>query len=275
MNLPRDSFLLHRVFCKLPRGRASPWAIPSVIPSAPMSEPASTRSDVSPLVSGERRYDHVIWDWNGTLLDDVGFSVELVNGLLDQDGLPRIDLDRYRAIFDFPIRLYYERAGFDLSSDGAFERLGRAWMDAYELGRLGCPLHEGARELLAAIRSANITQSILSAYPRTSLESIVGHFGLREYFVRVLGLDDIWARSKIELGRPWVAELGLPPARILLVGDTLHDLEVARALGIDCALVGAGHQSSQRLRQETSQVFDCLAALRAVLGLRAPNDLKV
>jgi phosphoglycolate phosphatase len=232
-----------------------------------MSESASARTEVTPLVAGERRYDHVIWDWNGTLLDDVAFSVELLNGLLDQGGLPRIDLARYRAIFDFPIRLYYERAGFDLTSDGAFERLGSAWMAAYERGRLGCPLHEGARELLAAIRSANITQSIVSAYLRNSLETIVGHFRLDEYFVRVLGLDDIWARSKLDLGRGWLRELGLPPARILLVGDTLHDLEVARALDIDCALVAVGHQSSQRLRQGTSQVFDSLADLRAVLGL--------
>jgi phosphoglycolate phosphatase len=234
-----------------------------------MSESAPARSPAFSLLSGERRYDHVIWDWNGTLLDDVSFSVELANGLLDQGGLPRIDLARYRAIFDFPIRLYYERAGFDLSSDGAFERLGRAWMDAYERGRLGCPLHEGARELLTAIQSANITQSILSAYPTSSLETIVGHFGLRKHFVRVLGLDDIWARSKLELGRRWLCELSVPPSRILLVGDTLHDLEVARALGIDCALVAAGHQSSQRLRQGTPQVFDSLADLGAALGLRA------
>jgi phosphoglycolate phosphatase len=239
-----------------------------------MSESASARREVSPPVAGQRRYDHVIWDWNGTLLDDVAFSVELLNGLLDQAGLPRSDLARYRAIFDFPIRLYYERAGFDLSSDGAFERLGSAWMAAYELGRLGCPLHEGAREILAAIQSANITQSILSAYLRTSLETIVGHFGLGEYFVRVLGLDDIWARSKLDLGRCWLRELGLPPERILLVGDTLHDLEVARALGVDCALVAVGHQSAQRLRQGTSQVFDSLADLRTVLapqGLGPPS----
>jgi phosphoglycolate phosphatase len=234
-----------------------------------MSEPVFARSDGTPFDSAERRYDHVIWDWNGTLLDDVDFSVELINRLLDEGGFPRMDLARYRAIFDFPIRLYYERAGFDLSSDGAFERLGRAWMDAYELGRLGCPLHEGAREILAAIQEAKVTQSILSAYPRSNLETIVGHFGLREHFVRVLGLDDIWARSKIELGRRWLGELGLPPSRILLVGDTLHDLEVAHALGSDCTLVAAGHQSAQRLRQATPRVLDSLSDLRPVLGLRS------
>lgn len=236
-----------------------------------MCDPAPARSDGAPPLPKERRYEHVIWDWNGTLLDDVAFSVDLVNELLDQSALPRIDLACYRAIFDFPIRLYYERAGFDLSTDGAFERLGRAWMDAYDLGRTRCPLQKGARVLLAEIQSAHITQSILSAYPRSSLETIVGHFGLRGHFVQVLGLDDIWARSKLELGRRWLSELGLSPSRILLVGDTLHDLEVAQALGIDCALVAAGHQSSERLSQRTSRVFTSLADLRAVLGLLGPT----
>lgn len=85
------------------------------------------------------------------------------------------------------------------------------------------------------------------------------------YFVRVLGLDDIWARSKLALGRRWLSELGLPAARILWVGDTLHDLEVAQALGVDCALVAAGHPSAQRLRQATAQVFGALTELRAAL----------
>ena len=232
-----------------------------------MSGPKPALSAAALPLGGRGRYDHVIWDWNGTLLDDVGFSVELMNGLLDQGALPTIDLTRYRDLFDFPIRRYYERAGFDLSSHGEFERLGRAWMDAYDLGRLRCALQKGAREILAAIQSANITQSILSAYPRCSLETIVEHFELGEYFVEVLGLDDIWARSKLELGRRWLSRLGFPPSRILMVGDTLHDLEVAQTLGIDCALVDAGHQSSQRLRKETSQVFTSLLDLRDLIGL--------
>jgi phosphoglycolate phosphatase len=217
----------------------------------------------------QRRYRHVMWDWNGTLLDDVSCSVDLMNRLLGQHGLARIDLARYRAIFDFPIRVYYERAGFDLSSAGTFERLGREWMNGYEAARFTCPLQAGARDILEAIASAEITQSILSAYPRDSLQTIVEHHGLMRYFVRVLGLDDIWARSKLELGRCWLAELGMPLSQILLVGDTLHDLEVAQALGIDCILVDIGHQSPQRLRERTPRVCASLGAVRAIMDLPA------
>jgi phosphoglycolate phosphatase len=218
---------------------------------------------------------HVIWDWNGTLLDDVSYSADLMNTLLVRHGLARIDVARYRSIFEFPIRLYYERAGFDLSSPGVFESLGREWMSGYEVGRFTCPLQAGARDILEAVQSAGITQSILSACQRDSLRGIVKHFGLMKYFVRVLGLDDIWARSKLELGRRWLAGLDVPPSQILLVGDTLHDLDVAQALGIDCLLVDIGHQSSERLRARTPQVCSCLADVRGILALpAAPNGVQ-
>jgi phosphoglycolate phosphatase len=218
---------------------------------------------------GFHGYRHVIWDWNGTLFDDVRYSVELMNTLLVRHGLARMDVARYRSIFDFPIRLYYERAGFDLTAAGVFENLGREWMNGYEAGRFSCPLQPGARDILETIRAAGMTQSILSAYPHDSLRDIVGHFGLTEYFVRLLGLDDIWARSKLELGRRWLAGLDVPSSQILLVGDTLHDLEVAQALGIDCVLVDIGHQSPERLRAGTPQVCSCLADVRRILALPA------
>ena len=212
-----------------------------------------------------RRYRHVIWDWNGTLLDDVAYSVAIVNGLLARNRLPVMDLARYREIFDFPVRAYYARAGFDLSGEGAFERLGREWMDAYEAQRLTCHLHLGARELLADLHARDLTQSILSAYPRVSLEGIVSHFGLARYFVRLLGLEDIYAHSKLELGRRWLGELGVPRSQVLLVGDTLHDLDVAQALGIDCVLVAHGHQSAPRLRRRSRQVYAGFNDLQTVL----------
>jgi phosphoglycolate phosphatase len=165
--------------------------------------------------------------------------------------------------------VYYEHLGFDLSADGAFERLGREWTDAYEASRFACPLHAGAREILAAVRAAEYTQSILSAYPMERLKEIVGHFGLTGHFMQVLGLDDIWARSKVELGHRWLAELALPPSRVILIGDTVHDWDVAQALGIDCALVATGHQSVERLRRKTARVFDSLAELPGVLRIPA------
>jgi phosphoglycolate phosphatase len=213
------------------------------------------------------RYQHIIWDWNGTLLDDVGLSIDVMNELLARRHRSGLDRDRYHAIFDFPVRAYYERAGFDLSPPGAFEQLGSEWMEAYERRRFDCPLQPGVPGMLTAMAATGATQSILSAYPQRRLEEVVGHFGLTHHFVRLLGLDDIYAHSKLELGRRWVEELAVPAGSIVLIGDTLHDLDVAEALGIDCVLVAQGHHPASRLRERARRVVENLASLGPVLGL--------
>ncbi|MBI5691369.1 MAG: HAD family hydrolase [Verrucomicrobia bacterium] len=207
------------------------------------------------------RYRHVVWDWNGTLLDDVDYSIACMNGLLARRGLPLLDRARYHALFDFPVRDYYYRLGFDPARD-PFERLSVEFISAYDTHRWDCRLHEDAIEVLAAVSRTGATQSILSAYRQETLHEIVGHFGLTPRFIRLIGLDNIFAHSKAELGRAWLAELGLPPAEVLLIGDTLHDLDVARHMGVDCVLVAAGHHPHARLRARHDRVVDTLAALR-------------
>ena len=211
-------------------------------------------------------YRHVIWDWNGTLLDDLDLSVDIMNGLLQRRGLPLMDRARYHAVFDFPVRAYYERLGFDFRRD-SFEELSAEFIAGYEARRWESRLHPLAREVLAGIQQAGMTQSVLSAYRGETLREIVTHFGLAPFFIRLTGLDNIYAHSKTELGRAWVAELGLPANDILMIGDTLHDLEVAEALGINCVLVATGHHPAEKLRRHHDRVLDSLADLPMVPGL--------
>jgi phosphoglycolate phosphatase len=208
------------------------------------------------------RYRHIIWDWNGTLLDDLDYCIEIINGMLRRRGLPPVDRSRYHQVFDFPVRDYYVRVGFDLTVE-TFEEISIEFISAYDARRLECKLHSRAADTLAAIQRAGISQSILSAYRHETLVEIVAHFGLAGRFVRLNGLGDIYARSKVDLGRAWVEELGLPRRQILLVGDTLHDLEVARELGLDCILVAAGHHPAARLRARHDRVIETLAELGA------------
>ena len=214
------------------------------------------------------RYRHVIWDWNGTLLDDLDYSIGVMNAVLRSRGLPALDRARYHAVFDFPVRDYYYRLGFDPVRD-PFEQLGAEWMAGYDANRLDCRLQPDARRLLAAVQAAGLSQSLLSAYPHETLVQIIGHFGLAAHFSDLAGLDNIYAHSKAALGRAQLQRLGLSASSVLLVGDTLHDLEVARELGVDCALVAAGHHPADKLRRHHDRVLGSLAELPTVLGLPA------
>lgn len=210
------------------------------------------------------RYRHLIWDWNGTLLDDLDYSIAVMNGLLARRDLPLLNRARYHALFDFPVRDYYYRLGFDVSRD-SFEQLSVEFISAYDAHRWDCRLHSGVPELLTEVATSGATQSILSAYRQETLHEIVAHFGLTPHFIRLTGLDNIYAHSKAALGRAWLEELGLPPGNVLMIGDTLHDLDVAREMGIDCILVAAGHHPATRLRARHTHVVDDLFALRSRL----------
>ncbi len=192
------------------------------------------------------RYRHVIWDWNGTLLDDVEICLEVLNTLLARRGLAPIDRERYRTIFDFPVIDFYRQLGFDFQTE-SFETVADEYIAGYREQLSRCRLHDGAAEVVARLDKAGVSQSVLSAYHQKRLEEAVTHFGLSRYFIKLVGLGDYYAHSKIEAGQRWIKELHHNKNDILLIGDTVHDAEVADSLGIRCVLLSCGHQKHVRL----------------------------
>lgn len=212
--------------------------------------------------------DHVVWDWNGTLLDDSWLCLEILNQLLASHGLPPVSSRRYQEIFDFPVRDYYERAGFDLERQ-PFEDLASFFVAEYERRRFECSLRSGAREVLAALAAAGLGQSLLSAYRHDYLESAVASWGIGGHFSRLAGGSDAWADGKEGLGRRHLAALGLAPATVAFVGDTTHDALVAALVGARCILVDGGTQTRGRLEATGAVVVSDLRELGPVV-LGAP-----
>ncbi len=206
------------------------------------------------------KYKHIIWDWNGTILNDVDLCVELINWLAQSRSLPEIDINRYREVFTIPVKNYYAALGFDFEKE-SFEKLGKIWMDEYERRKFECNLYEGVTDLLSKIENAGIGQSILSAYSQHTLDELVEHYGLKKYFTHVVGLDNIYAASKLHLGKDLMKRLGNGKGETLLIGDTVHDFEVASEIGADCVLLASGHQSKKDLLECGVKVCDSITEL--------------
>ncbi|MDI6774399.1 MAG: HAD hydrolase-like protein [Verrucomicrobiota bacterium] len=190
---------------------------------------------------------HIIWDWNGTLLDDTAACVEALNRVLGRRGVPSVTREQYQEVFGFPVRDYYRAIGLTFTP-GEWDALTREFHDHYAETSQNAPLREGIRETLEALRRQGAPMSVLSASETVILDRMLRARGIRDFFEHVCGLSDLNAHSKLEIGQKLMARLDLQPAEALLVGDTTHDWDVARALGCQCALLAGGHQAERRLR---------------------------
>ena len=202
-------------------------------------------------------YRHIIWDWNGTLWNDTWLCVEINNQMLSRRGLPEINTSVYRDKLCFPVEYYYSQLGFDYAID-PYRTLADEFITEYSRRRFECPLQKGARELIAMFSEQGLAQSVLSAYQQEMLLQAVEEFGLTSSFQSIIGLNDVYAAGKVENGKKYIATLNLLPEEVLFVGDTLHDFEVAQAMGIECVLVANGHNSRPRLERSSSPVFETL-----------------
>ena len=195
-----------------------------------------------------KSYDHIIWDWNGTLFNDVELCANIMNILLTQESLPNISIQKYKEIFTFPVVEYYKIAGHSFERT-SFEVLGKQFMVEYELRKNDCILFPGVIELLSSLQKKNIQMHLLSAYEQQSLNNIIKLYKIDTYFQNVVGLDNIYASGKLHLAHQLIkridsnGEIG----KILLIGDTIHDYEVAREINSDCILMSHGHQDEERL----------------------------
>ncbi|MFZ5948665.1 MAG: HAD family hydrolase [Stygiobacter sp.] len=207
-----------------------------------------------------RNYKHVIWDWNGTILNDAELSLELINGLLKERNKKVLTLDEYKKVFTIPVKNYYSALGFDFEKE-SFEIVGKKWMDEYERRKFECNIYNGITDVLEKIKQLQIGQSILSAYSQHTLEEIANHFGLTKYFEHIVGLDNIYAAGKLHLGQMLIKKLGNGKGETLMIGDTLHDYEVAQEIGADCILLSSGHQDKERLLATECKVIDDIKEL--------------
>jgi len=191
---------------------------------------------------------HVIWDWNGTLLDDAEVCVASINRMLRERGLEAIDLPRYRDLFNFPVRDYYERLGFDLSTED-WDAMAKEFHSHYDRLASDAPLRDGVEPILTELQNHGVAMSVLSACQEETLNTMLRERGIDGLFEEICGLGDLYASSKLDLGRALLETLGLAPHEAIMIGDTQHDYDVADALGCRCVLLLGGHNSHRRLNQ--------------------------
>ena len=210
-------------------------------------------------------FDLVIWDFNGTIIDDVRLGIDSVNVMLAKRSLPVVSgVEEYRRRLRFPIIDYYRDLGFDFAAE-PYETLAHEWIALYNAGADDIEASVGAREAIGAIAAAGVRQVIISASERTMMLRALDRLGLTGYFDEILGQDNVYAAGKLETVREFAAGCGAK--RPVVIGDTLHDHEMALELHADCILYTLGHSSRDDLEKTgAALVCDLRDAAAIVLG---------
>ena len=204
------------------------------------------------------KYRHIIWDWNGTLLNDVDYCIACMNQLLKKRQMQPLEKARYRDIFTFPVEDYYKEIGFDFAKD-PFDVVGHEFIHSYYSDLSSCGLHPQAKGLLQFFQKSAKQQFVLSAMEHQALLNFLKSYDILHYFEGVYGIDNHLGAGKIDRAQSMIESHHIDMSQALLIGDTLHDKEVADELGCDILLVAQGHQSRLRLKASGAKVVDSLS----------------
>ena len=219
---------------------------------------------------------YILWDWNGTLLDDTEAALATLNEMITVRGGQPIGMEFYRDHFAFPVRPFYDKIGIVAHDEDEWNEIAHEYHEVY--GRQPKKLNPLAVTALEMAKEAGCRQSIVSALRQDLLEADMARNGVTKYFERICGSDNLDGASKLERARVLLRTLSetVPSdTHFVLIGDALHDKEVADALGIDCILCAQGSHAAWRLRAVAPTGDTLVDALKLALNAPAPRTRRL
>ena len=207
----------------------------------------------------------VIWDWNGTLLDDTALCYSIANHMRQERGMPPLaDIETYRGLFRFPVIEYYRDMGYTFETE-SYEDISVEFVSEYARRLSECALQPHALTTLSAVRASGRRQVLLSATGADRLAAQAAQFGVDGLFDDIVGAENNLAGGKAAQACALIADCGVQPDEVLFVGDTDHDYQVSRAAGCRCLLLTCGHQPAERLAALCAPLIDDLSAVLPAL----------
>lgn len=210
--------------------------------------------------SFDMKYQHIVWDWNGTLVDDAELCVVILNQILNDYGKMPVDRAFYLDNFSFPVCEYYKSLGLP-SCGPEYQEISQRFIEEYRKKHHICKLQKSSVKMLSYIKGCGISQSVLSAGNIADVLDFVEYHKLSDFFTIISGVYHTNATGKSDVAHKHLNQIQACTSDILLIGDTLHDFEIATDLKVDCVLYSKGHNSKNRLVEASNSVINDLEEL--------------
>jgi phosphoglycolate phosphatase len=201
------------------------------------------------MTSKEKRLNMtktIIWDWNGTLLNDVDYNINVVNIMLKRRGLRILARDEYRMLEKVPIKQFYINIGINITNDNVFSEIIKEYWIIYNDNYIQLELNENAENILQKIQENGIKNYLLSLTYNKELIKQIDLFDIKGCFERIIGSNDSEVRNKIDKAKELIEKEKINIKEALLIGDVINDYEVAEKFGMRYILYSNGHQKIDR-----------------------------
>ena len=195
----------------------------------------------------------LIWDFNGTIINDTSVCLSIENKMLQERNMKYgYTEEDYRKLFCFPVIDYYKKIGYTFEKE-SYKEVSDEFNEMYDSLFHTIPLFEDFIPKIEEAIDKGYDNVIVSATLQEALECQVESLNIKKYFKELIGIDDNMAFSKVEHAKKWMKEKNINPSDCTYIGDTLHDLETINALNItNYYLVSAGHQSYEVLKEKAN-----------------------
>lgn len=209
------------------------------------------------------KYKNIIWDYNGTIIDDAKLAVDAENMVLASYGKAPITLDFYLDECEMPILNFYNKI-FDMEKYD-FSEISERFINSYEFLAPQMTVFPEVRDMIAYLKDRGYSQAVISGFESERLKKSLHMFGIDSYFSFISGSDSIDCGDKSERALRMIKKYSLDPAETLFIGDMYHDYETAKYVGADCVLIAKGHQGARVLTSYGITVFDNALQLKNIL----------
>ncbi len=206
-----------------------------------------------------KKYKAIIWDFNGTLIDDVKAALGAVNDMLLKRAQPKIDINKYYDAVDTPIWKFYQKV-FVPDTITPEEAIAE-FATGYEKHLSPNPLMNGAEDVLNYFKSMGMIQIVVSASHKSKVTEKLRTLGISHYFDTVLALSDYNAGDKTHLAQEYLKDNDIAPGDTLVIGDCVADFQMAASLSADCILTTKGHQSRREFAKTSATIIDELTEI--------------
>ena len=214
----------------------------------------------------------LIWDFNGTILNDGHLLVAVNNEMNRKRGLPEITYDYYREHFSHPPKPFYEKQGYNFDNED-YGEISRIFLERYEELQQEAELMPHVIEILTWAKEQGIPQIILSAHKQDMLERHLQRLGIMDFFSHVSGESSHIIGGKVERAKALAESGAFDFSHAVLIGDTDHDFHAAQAMDAACILCSAGHQTVERLKATGAVVISDLSQIPHIIPTVIRKDV--